>query len=203
MAEITIQEWRDRIEKLGAGEFRRRLNQRLTRAALDTEARAKLNAKARPRARSGRLYNSIRAFVLDEGRGPSIVLQAGGRSNDGKEVGYARTQEYGATIRAKGAGWLRIPIKGGPALNPSGTQRFGGSLRSYPGFFVFKAKSGHLYISRKGEYASNGGPLAYFRLKKSVKVPPTYFMRRAMDVTEKELRVELGDLWRVVHEERG
>ena len=172
MAEITIQEWRDRIEKLGAGEFRRRLNQRLTRAALDTEARAKLNATSRPKVRSGRLRNSIRAFVLDEGRGPSIVLQAGGTSGGAGQVVYARVQEYGATIRAKGDGWLKIPVKGGAALTKAGVHR-------------------------------GSGPPGSYRFVKQVKVPPTYFLRRAMDVTEKELRVELGDLWRVVHEERG
>jgi len=167
MSEITIQEWQVHIDRLGAGEFRRRLKQRLTKAALDTEARAKVNATSRPKARSGRLRSSIRSFVLDEGKGPSIVLQAGGTSSGGKQVVYARTQEYGATIRAKAGGWLMVPGPG--ALTPRGVHR-------------------------------GTGP--YYRVKQ-VKIPATYFMRRAMDVTAKELRVELGDLWRVVATMRG
>ena len=197
MAEIMLDEWRNRIEELGEGEFRRRLKVTLVKVGANMVASAKKNASGKPEARSGRLRSSIKSSVVDEAGMPQVWLMAGGPTSRGRVV-YAGIQEYGGEIRPKAADFLRIPL--GPSLTGDAKKdRFGGSLRSYPGegFFPFRSSSGKLFIGKLGDEISPGVPRAWYRLVKKVTVPRTLFLGRALAEAAGKLQPQLSDLFRV------
>ena len=194
---VSLDAWKDRIGELGAGEFSRRLRLRLLSLSFEMAGTAKRNARQRPEVRSGRLWNSIRSTVEDtEEGGFALTLKAGGRVSGG-EVVYAAAQEFGATVRPRASDYLRIPL--GPALTGAGVDRFGGSLRSYPGegFFPFRSSRGGLFIGKKGDEIGDGAPRAWYALVREVKVPRTLFLGRAVEEAVGKMKPELADVWRV------
>lgn len=179
------------IDELGRdlGEARKRrledvIHSTLVEAGTRAKTAAQLNATTRLRVRSGRL----RAGIVDgvEMRPtPRLIL-----SND---VVYAGTQEYGATITPRRGKYLAQPLRA--AQTPTGQLRaeFRGvsSLREIDGLFVIKAKrSGRLFLARN-EGANGDKLVLYFRLIRSAKIEPTYFMRDGLLESADWIRAEL------------
>jgi len=192
---ITLDEFAAHITRIGETEFGRRLTVALSTTALRAEAAAKSNATRRPRARTGRLASSIRGHVQTIGGSPAVVLQAGGPGSRGI-VTYAGTQEFGATIKPTASDFLRIPLD--PAKTAAGVDRFSGvPLRTVGDFFPFRSESGRLYLGRYGDTIGGGAPRAWYALVKSVKIKPTYFMRRAMETAIGKMEPDLRDLFRI------
>lgn len=108
--------------------------------------------------RSGRAVRSILQSVKVRGESPGDIQgRIGG-------VFYLRTHEFGATIRAKKANYLTIPLKA--ALNPDGTPKRK-KAKDWSNTFVAKSKKGNLIIFRKVD----GGIEPLYLLKKEVKIP--------------------------------
>ena len=139
-----------KLRRLGGDGFRRVVEQSLVATALKAEQVAKDNVRAVTVTRSGNLYGSITGFVRTGEQGPEAVVRAGGRSPEGKWLGYARTIEYGSDgqIRAKPGKFLRIPMPA--ARTAAGVDRYGGPLRTMaPGLFrvvQIPPKTGKLYL---------------------------------------------------------
>lgn len=110
----------------------------------------------------------------------------------GKFAHYAKTQEYGATIKPRSSRYLRVPIypEGGrsqqadrPALTPTGRLRSKAIPRregnrwmtGYGPTFILKSRGGSLLVVARGPKqvkTKNQGLKLLFALKKSVKVKP-------------------------------
>ena len=80
-------------------------------------------------------------------------------------TGIAAVHERGATIRARNAQYLTIPLP--PALNANGTPKRP-SAKSWPNTFVQRSKKGNLLIFQK---QAGGGIIPLYVLKKSVVIP--------------------------------
>tara|TARA_Y100000310_G_scaffold227705_2_gene229994 strand:- start:3947 stop:4567 length:621 start_codon:yes stop_codon:yes gene_type:complete len=191
---MDMAEFRDRIQELGEAEFSRRLKVALIKFSADMVDIAKKNARSSPKVRSGRLRGSIRGAVKDNPI--RVLLMAGGSVGAGR-VAYAGIQEFGGEVKPVAADFLRVPL--GPSITSDGDERFGGSLRSYPGegFFPFEAKSGKLYIGKRGDTIGDGAPRAWYALVDKVTVPRTLFMGRAVQEAVGKLQPELADVMRV------
>ena len=168
-----------KLRRLGGDGFRRVVEQSLIATSLKAEQVAKDNVRAVTVTRTGNLYGSITGFVRTGEQGPEAVVRAGGRSPDGKWLGYARTIEYGSDgqIRAKPGKFLRIPMPA--ARTAAGVDRYGGPLRTMaPGLFrVIKAKAtGKLYLLH-----IPSGKL-WYRLVESVTIRPRPFLRPGAEV---------------------
>jgi hypothetical protein len=168
-----------KLRRLGGDGFRRVVEQSLVAAALKAEQVAKDNVRAVTVTRTGNLYGSITGFVRTGDQGPEAVVRAGGRSPDGRWLGYARTIEYGSDgpITPKRGRYLRIPLPA--ARTAAGVDRFGGPLRTMaPGLFrVIKAKAtGKLYLLH-----IPSGKL-WYRLVESVTIRPRPFLRPGAEV---------------------
>lgn len=192
MAELTIDQFRERVATLGAGEFRRRLGEALTRTALEIERGAKINASGEPRVRTGRLRSSIRAFVTDQPL--EVRAQAGGRADDGGEVRYAAAQEFGGTVRAGPGRWLRTPLA--PALTGAGVDRYAGNLRTLApdSFRVWPSKDGRLFLWKVDE---PGEPEPWYRLVKTIKISRSLFLGQAVEGARATLPDDLGAVFRL------
>ena len=138
---ITVEELNKRLATLGgqasASGLSGSVRKALIAAALDGEARAKLNAttggSSGLHVRSGRLRGSIAGRIRKGPNGPEIVWSAGGRSG-ASDVVYARIHEFGGTITPKRAGALRVPTGGGSTRagvsrgDGSGSSRLAGAV---------------------------------------------------------------------------
>ncbi len=101
--------------------------------------------------------------------------------------------EKGATVRAKNAKFLTIPLPA--ALNSSGIA-LRKKARDWPNTFVAMSRNRNLIIFQK----TAGGIVPLYLLKKQIKIPPRlgmedvlkkeglpFFQRRALDAIEREL----------------
>ena len=115
--------------------------------------------------RSGRAMRSIKSSVRVSGNSLDTLRgRIGG-------IGYLRTHEFGATIRAKRAQYLTIPLPG--ALNANGTP-IHSSARHWQNTFVIRSKAGNLLIVKK---RPGGHLLPLYVLKSEVTIPPRLRMR--------------------------
>lgn len=133
MAELTLEQWQERLEQLGAGGLLRALRKPAIRTAEDAERESKLLATTRLRVRTGRLRSSIAGTAKTERDGFEVAVQAGG-GRGGRPVRYARLQEEGGTVTAKRAKKLAIPTP--LVLTAAGASRYA-SVRDYPRPLVF------------------------------------------------------------------
>ena len=178
MTTLTPKQFARAIKKAGRELVHQEISRTMTMAALDTEARAKLNATNLLRVRSGRLRNSIVSHALFNAAGPNsgweLILKAG-NTND---VRYARIQEEGGTIRAKNAKFLAIPLDPGPAVTGAGVSRYS-SPRQVPG----------LHVQGRGQRLRlvDGEGRTWYVLRRSVNIKPKLYLRRALDHTEANL----------------
>jgi len=133
------------------------------------------------RTRTGGLRNSFGFRVTGRGTArPGLSMFSTSR--------IARWQEDGATVRAKRAQYLTVPtqaaLTGSGALSGRVRIRRGGA-RSHTtdlgDTFIFKAKSGQLYIGIKGQKAPSGAPRAFYALKKSITYPPRLGFKRTFE----------------------
>ncbi len=138
--------------------------------------------------RTGKLVESIERSVSVKGQ-----MSKGGEINGriGSPLIYANVQENGATIRAKRAQFLTVPLPN--ALKSNGVMKFP-KARDYPRTFIAKSRKGNLIIFQK-----RGGRriVPLFVLKRQVYVPPRLNLGVAVHagslafgdrVTEKVLR---------------
>lgn len=108
--------------------------------------------------RSGRGVQSIVDSVeVTSDTSGNVTGYIGGNS-------YMGVQEYGATIRARSAKYLTIPLPA--ALNAAGIP-LRRSARQWSNTFVRKSKNGNLIIFQK----TGKGLVPLYLLKKSVKIP--------------------------------
>jgi hypothetical protein len=89
----------------------------------------------------------------------------------------ATVHEYGATIRPKQRTYLTVPMEG--ALTKTGRPLFGFSPMDWHDTFVWKSKSGLLFIVQWQAGGDEIVPL--YRLKKSVYIPPRLGFRAMWD----------------------
>lgn len=168
---ITLDEWQRRISGLGSGGMLKLIRKVFVAAALEAEARAKINATGPAlHARTERLRGSIHARVRGSGSGVELRLRAGGR---GGNVPYAGVHEYGATIRPRKGQFLAIPL--GPARTRAGVSRFA-SPRDVPGLFFVPSRSGGVLVKMgRGKSLT-----AWFALVRSVRIPARPYLRPAL-----------------------
>lgn len=114
--------------------------------------------------RSGRAMRSIRSSVRVRGTTlDNLTGSIGG-------IGYLRTHEFGATVRAKSAKYLTIPLPA--ALHANGTP-IHRSARQWQNSFIIRSKNGNLLIvQRRGKSLQ---PL--YLLKEEVTIKPRLGMR--------------------------
>lgn len=165
----TIEEWRGRLDQAVEGPlFAHVIRDALTRVALTAESKAKENATARLRTRTGRLRHSIRGEVLDGDAGPEMVLRAGE-----KTVPYAPIQEEGGEVTPTRSRYLRVPLSA--ALTPAGVDRFPGPLRqSGAGLFHVRKSAGRLFLFRSDQ----PGP-PWYKLVDRVEIRGKFYLRDA------------------------
>lgn len=119
--------------------------------------------------RSGRLLAQLDDELI-------FVREAGQEVNVSFTLdGIAAVHETGATIRAKNARYLTIPLPA--ALNPNGTPKRP-NARSWPNTFVQQSRKGNLLIFQK---QANGQIVPLYVLKKSVKIPKRLAFREAFE----------------------
>lgn len=153
----------------------------LTAEAFRAEAFAKQNATGRPKVRTGRLRNSLKGRPFALGDRIGIKLSS--------NVIYAPTQEFGATIVPKAGQFLAVPLaaaKTGAGVTKAEFDVPGG-LRQVPGLFVMRTGGKAFIVRQKGE-----GLEFLFVLKRSVRVPETAFMRRALQEVARDLPEKLA-----------
>lgn len=114
---------------------------------------------------------------------------------------YAPIQETGGTIRPKRKRFLRIPLR--PALTAGGAPSGRAALRPTPnGFvtdlgptFIFKGRSGGLFIGIKGQNIAGGRPKAFYVLKKQVTIEDRLgFVETFTDRTRRFIDARLGQV---------
>ena len=180
MSVESLDDFQKRIAALGAGGLIRSLKNAMTTTMMDAETYAKVNATTRPKVRTGNLRQSIRSSVKMDSGGITGELEAG----RGTRHAYAAMQEFGKKGHSKSGGFLRIPIKGGPALTAAGVDRYPSPLKSTaPGeFFVIKGPKG-MVLKRTDDPDGD----AWYALVKSVNIPATKFMSRGLNKAFKEM----------------
>lgn len=118
--------------------------------------------------RSGRAMRSIKTSVRVSGATlDSLQGKIGG-------IGYLRAHEFGATVRAKNAQYLTIPLPA--ALHANGTP-IHSSARQWANSFVIRSKAGNLLIVKK---QPGGKLLPLYVLKREVTIPPRLRMRETL-----------------------
>jgi len=142
------------------------------------EAAGKQNATTRLRVRSGHLRNSVHGSVSADGDTLQISVAAGGRQG-GADVRYARIQDQGGTIRARGGGKLRLPLP--IAKTAAGVDKLPGPLRLVaPGrFHARESKRGNLLLFDN----ATGAP--HYLLVDSTTIKATRFLEDAARDTAK------------------
>ena len=191
MAE-NLTQFSERLNKLGAGQLFRQMAKEMRIVGLNAVKYAKIHATYYPRRRSGNLVNSIGSKVHLGNQDIRVVVSAGGIGGRGG-VPYARIQEYGGTVRAKPGKFLRIPLS--PARTKAGQARYPGPLRQVaPDLFrVIRAKSGDLFLFKRYKRKGYLGK-PWYKLVKSVKIRPKFYLTNAVDRAVSEAPDALGDL---------
>jgi hypothetical protein len=131
--------------------------------------------------RTGTLLRSY-AHTVEETGGGGLQLTVGvtHQSAKGKALQYAATHEFGATIRAKGDGWLAIPLPA--AKTERGVPR--GGPRDFENTFFIRSKSGDkLVLMQK----IGTGVVPIFVMVKSVTIPA----RPGLEPARQEFQPEL------------
>lgn len=118
--------------------------------------------------RSGAMMTSIIESVHVQGTTFDTISGTIGGSK------VARTQEFGATIKAKKAKYLTIPLPA--ALNPNGTPKKA-KARDWEKTFVARSKAGNLIIFQK----QGTEIIPLYVLKTSVYIPPRLGMKKTLD----------------------
>lgn len=194
MATITLGQFVERLRKLDQGGLRKTLLKTTRAAALGAERHAKLTVSTRSATtlgvRTGRLRGSISSSV--EGRDLNLVLKvrAGGTGGRGT-VRYARIHELGGEVKALAGKYLRIPLRGGPALTGAGVDRYPPPLRQTGAglFFVAKSKAGNLLLFHQLTRQP------WYVLRQSVRIPKRPYLAPAIEWARAELsRALLADL---------
>ena len=181
MATLTLDDWRARIEAMGAGGFGRVVGKVMRANAFDAEAIAKAGVTAGGfsglKVRTGRLRQSIAGRYKAGPAVHDIVLSAGG-ARAGKEVRYAAIHEYGGTVRPKNGRYLRIPM--GAAVTGAGVDRFTTPLRqSGAGLFrVQKAEDGRLFLVKT---VGKGKGQPWYRLVTSARIPARPYLHPTIE----------------------
>ena len=178
---MTIDEFTTGIRQAAEGRLARAIVGEASRMAMETEAQAKGLARSRLRVRSGNLGRSIVGAVTDGWPMVGLSLKAGGGS---KEVGYARLQEYGGTVRPKGHPFLAIPV--GPALTSSGVPRFPLGPRSVPGLTFVPIRGGAMGLLVSKTRTKKAFGQVYYVLQRSSTVTGKRFMRDPWEQLERE-----------------
>lgn len=148
------------------GAIARRLAPAFRLSGEEFKGKMRLRFTGRPGlfTRTGFLHASIGYEVSGDGNLDALTLRAFSAGTK-----YARLQEKGGTIRPVKAKYLTIPIEDN--LTAAGVPRYpsAAALMAQGDTFVFKAKTGGLYIVRRG----NSGELEFlWKLVKQVTVPP-------------------------------
>jgi phage gpG-like protein len=184
MADKTLQVAAERLKQLSAGQLLGALH----RIALVHAARAETHAKTVtfPKAlktRTGRLQGSIAGRAKRTPGGVAIALSAGG---GGKDVKYAATHEFGATIRPVKAKMLAIPVHD-ELKTKAGVGRMPGP-RDVPGLtFAISKKGQRMLIHEKTNEV-------WYILRQRVIIPKRPFLKPAIDHTLKQIEPELAAL---------
>jgi len=169
----TVDEFAQRMNKLGAHVFIRGMLNSAKYLAFKGETYAKLNAGTLMNTPTGRLRSSLAGSADLTGGTLNVRLRAGGRTPQGT-VKYAGIQEFGGEAKAKPGKMLRIPLKS--ALTPAGADRYPSPLRtSAPDLFTLIKSKGKLLLIHN----TSGDP--WYVLKKSVKIKGKHYMGKAMD----------------------
>lgn len=172
----------------------KRSNARLVQDLFDAENRGTLKAalmverEARRRVTAGRSKNKellhVRSGALRaslntspiERHGRDVSARVGFRK--GTVDRYAGVHEYGATIRAKGGGYLAIPLT---------STKAGNSKSSGP--LAYKGTGAFFYTSKKGNLVFGfAGQPPLFALKKEVKIPRRAPLARAAQTVRPRFR---------------
>lgn len=167
---------RDRLTALQAT-LPRQIGQALAASALVAEAEAKQNATTLLKVHSGRLRNSIRTEIVDNGEAHEMALRAGGE----RDVVYARIQELGGVITPKRGKFLAIPLA--PALTGAGVARYK-TPRDVPGL-SFRGNS------NRGVLVDKAG-VPWYALVKSVTIRPKFYLKTALDTASADLSRRLS-----------
>jgi len=163
---LTLDQLAARLRDVAPQQLRAGVRDALGGLALLMEVRAKQFATSRLRRRSGALAGSIQGSRSEGGAGLAARLAAGGAG-----VAYARLQDAGGVVEAKGKK-LAIPLP--MAETPSGLPRYS-SPRDVPGLFFFTSKAGNTI----GATRDGPGLTPLFVLKERVRIEGTGFLSDA------------------------
>ena len=174
MAEqLTLSAFAARLSRGAPKLIQQRLRAHFVKTALKMEAKAKQNASARLRVRSGLLRRSIQGTVEEVEGNLSVVLKAGGGTS---RVRYAAVQEEGTRILPGGAlkpkRGRNLAIPTDRALTPSGVSK-GGPRRFNNLRFALLGGKKALVDKDSGE--------VYFWLVREVRFKGKKFLRDAFD----------------------
>lgn len=139
-----------------------------TGTAFKPPGKRSFGRQSKPLIRSGTLYRSLKAKV----QGTGIVLSA--------DAPGAKLQNEGGTVRAKGGGYLTIPLTAKAAD--------AGSPRNYPGsLFFMRSRNNKLFMREAGlkNGAANPSAISQYLLVKSVTVPKREFLGLSDDAIDK------------------
>jgi len=178
MPEYTPEQLVDVFSEAARTRFRDALLNGSKRLALFAEAEGRKNATERLRVRSGNLRRSITGSVAAQSDGASVELTAGGRTG-GKDVPYAATQEFGATITPVRRQWLALPAQ--DVQTGAGVSRYA-SPRDYPTPLVFV-----LINARRAILLDPADGRTKWSLRKEVTIKPKWYIRDAMTTTASQV----------------
>ncbi|MBN2492875.1 MAG: hypothetical protein JXQ29_18645 [Planctomycetes bacterium] len=116
-------------------------------------------------ARTGALRRSLKARTTRSGH--EIIARCW--FHGAKAQMLARVHEEGTKIFAKPGGWLKVPL--GDALTKTGRIRKAAQGRQ-PGQFIFKSKTGQLFIAQRVGKGKRARLKLLYILKKSVQEKP-------------------------------
>lgn len=182
--EWKLHEWAEHLRNQADKELRENLKREFTKASLVAEREGKLLAGQSMRVRTGRLRSSVKAIIRNDTDNIELRLRAGG--GGAREVKYARIQEQGGRVAPRRGQYLAIPLPA--ALTAAGVLRgefaSRGGLRSVPDLFVFRARSGKLFLARH-----NGKDLQLlFHLRREpVTIRPKRFLSMAIERARQSL----------------
>jgi hypothetical protein len=133
----------------------------------------------------------------------SFAVRFAGRTEQDIEAKFASThkgarlQEYGGTITPKRRKWLAIPISGSPAVEPTGAARYSTSLYDTAPKWAklfFKAGRGSsvAYLLGKASSGKNAKIVAWYQLRKSVRINPSLRFREYIKASVVELKSSMA-----------